>query len=110
MNHEDIYVNDINNRFPNRTLIKTINGSLTTFEFLNGATIIARSTAGSAEDAVFKLRSTIVGSFDILPILTATQRDDLTDVDIGQQIIILIGSTHRKQFFNGASWRTMTDT
>ncbi len=105
MNREDIYVHDINNRFPNNTLIKSIDESLTTFEFLNGATIIARSTAGSAEDAIFKLRSTVVGNFDILPILTTQQRDALTDVDIGQQIILKGGKHLRKQFFNGQSWK-----
>ena len=110
MNHEDIYVDDIGNRFPNHTLVKSIDESITSFELSNGGTVLARASAASAEDAIFKLRSSVIGSFDILPILTSTQRDDLTDVEIGQQIIILVGSTHRKQFFNGSDWRTVSDT
>jgi len=110
MNHEDIYVNDIGNRFPNHTLVKSVDESITSFELSDGATIIARASAASAEDAIFRISVSVIGSFDILPILTSVQRDDLTDVDIGQQIIVLTGGAHRKQFFNGASWRTITDT
>ena len=110
MSHEDIYVNDINNRFPSLTLIKSIDESITTFELLNGAIVVARASAGSAEDAVFKLRSSVVGSFDILPILTPQQRDAIGDIEVGQQIMQLSSGVIKKQFFNGQNWRTVTDT
>lgn len=103
--NEDIYVNDIRNRFPTFTLTKSINGSLTFFELKDGSTIIARARGAGSGNVIFKLRSVVVGAVDILPIQTPTQRDNLTGLTKGQHIIVDSDGKHQVEFYDGAVWK-----
>lgn len=109
MNHEDIYINDIKNRFPNFTLTKSINESITTFELLDGTTVVARASGGNSAGTMFKLRFNLIGGLDILPLLTPTQREQLTKLTRGQEILTLMNNgKYRIEFYDGTVWKTIT--
>ncbi len=85
--HKDIYIKDLENRFPDYDFTESRTGNLTTFEAANGGgTILSSTTRLSAEDAVCCVRKNLVGGAEVLPILTTVQIAALSDVCEGTNL------------------------
>lgn len=102
MANAQIYEYDLINRFPTYTFNTTVNGSLTTFEALDGATIMATATTGDLFSAVFQVRSNLVGGNEVFSVLTTTQRNALIGTLDGEVILNL--TTTAIERFESASW------
>ncbi len=102
MPNAEIYEDDLSNRFPTYTFNTTVDGSLTTFEALDGATLISTATRASLGLAVYAVRLDLVGGTEIIPLLTTTQRDALTaPLDA---TLILNADTYAMECFDDGTW------
>jgi hypothetical protein len=88
MNFE-IYMKDLENRFPDYTFRETRIDSMTKFEAIDRGDVIASSTNLTLSDAVFIVRTNLVGGLEVTPMLTTSQIDNLKNVKIGTSIFDL---------------------
>lgn len=111
MTNETIYKHDVENRFPQHTLKKTINGSIVKYVLENDGALIAYGESPDAGSAIFQLREKMGLGIEIPPLLTHIQRDNLTDIIQGQPILTKLGTgVHVQSFHDGTAWKTITHT
>lgn len=102
MPDSQIYEDDLSNRFPTYTFNTTVDGSLTTYDALDGATLMQTATKASLDDAVFQVRQGLVGGLEVLPLLDTSQRDALTGITEGT--CLLNSDTTNIERFENSSW------
>lgn len=98
----DIYLSDLQNRFKSGyTITESTRGELTLLTVVNGITN-GRSEQLSRDNAIWNVRFNLVGSTDILPKITTTQRNAASNVKEGQ--MIWNTSTSAIETYIGATW------
>lgn len=107
MSAGDIYRNDILNRNPGYSITETTQGDLVTvilYDDSDPAVEVSRRIRGNRDDAYIALRRELFLGDDVIPLLTFSQRNSLTNVPEGQNI--LVSTTNRVQLYNNNGWRT----
>jgi hypothetical protein len=83
---EAIYKYDLENRFPTYTFNETTVNDMHKFDAIDGATTVSTATKLTLAEAVYSVRTDLVGGTEVLPMLTMTQIGLLTSIDAGTNI------------------------
>lgn len=103
MSTKELYRDDLLNRFDNHTFTETIVDDHIFVEFkdINDITIASAKTL-VVDDAYKNIRENLVGDTSILLAVDETQRDNLLNVDDGQEILNLTNNTH--EHYSQTDW------
>ncbi len=98
-----LWKDDILNRFPtySGTAVAQGDGFRATLKDAEDE-VVEEAFGGTKKIAWRKIRFRLIGGHEILPSLTTTQRDGISNVDRGQQI--LNETTGTAQVYDGTNW------